>query len=203
MVEAEAGSDRKIIRPPMSEEDARGLRAGDIVLIRGELVTGRDRVHKYLVEQKPGRSGLPFDLSGSIMYHCGPIVKKTGSGYTVVAAGPTTSLRVELYEADVIKEFSLRGIMGKGGMGGRTRDALKEFGAVYLHAAGGAAVYLADRIAGVLGTWKLEEFGPTEAMWRLEVMDFPAVVTMDSHGNDIHRDVEELSFQKFRELIGK
>lgn len=203
MVRAESGGNRKIIELPLSAEDVASLTAGELVLINGRLITGRDRVHKYLVEQKPGRTDVPFDLAGSIVYHCGPIVTKKDGEYKIVAAGPTTSMRVEMYEADVIKAFTLRGIMGKGGMGENTRAALKECGAVYFHAAGGAAVYLADRIAHVRGSWLLDEFGPTEAMWQLEVRNFPAVVTMDSRGNDIHRDIEKMSFQKFIEIIGK
>jgi fumarate hydratase class I len=129
-------------------------------------------------------------------------MKKTEDGFKVVAAGPTTSMRVEMYEPAVIGAFQLRGVMGKGGMGEKTRQALKDHGCVYFNTIGGAAVYLADRIAKVLGVWKLEEFGLAEAMWHLEVKDFPAIVTMDAHGRDIHRDIEELSMIKLRELIG-
>lgn len=187
---------------PMTQEAAVGLRAGDIVLMSGSLVTGRDRVHKYLVEQKPSPADLPFPLAGSVLYHCGPIMKKTDEGYRVVAAGPTTSMRVEMYEPEVIAGCGIRGVMGKGGLGDRTRQALIEHGCVYLNTIGGAAVYLADRITKVLGVWKLEEFGAAEAMWHLEVKDFPAIVTMDAHGIDMHRDIEAMSLLKLRELLG-
>jgi len=186
---------------PLSVQDVRGLKAGDIVTLSGRIVTGRDRVHRYLAERRPPKEDIPFDLSGAVLYHCGPVMKKSGDGYTAVSAGPTTSMRVEMYEAQIIREYDLRGIMGKGGMGEDTRRALKENGCVYLHTMGGAAVYLADRIRKVRGVWKLEEFGPTEAMWFFEVEEFPAIVTMDCQGNDIHGQVEEESFRRLSELI--
>ena len=193
----------KNIRLPLSKRDISGLSAGDMVLISGQLVTGRDRVHKYLVEQRPAIDALPVDLTGSVLYHCGPVMKKKDEGYEVIAAGPTTSIRVEMYEAEVIKNYGLAGVMGKGGMGEKTLAALRESGAVYFHTIGGAAAYLADRIVRTVDVWKLEDFGPTEAMWIFEVEDFPAIVTMDSRGNSLHKEIEEISFRKFRTLIGR
>ena len=186
----------------MSSNELRSLKAGDIVSLNGAIVTGRDMVHKYLVEKKPRKEDIPFDLTGAVLYHCGPVMKKTAEGYKAVAAGPTTSMRVELYEAAVIREYGVRGIIGKGGMGAGTLEALKETGSVYFQTVGGAAVYLADRIKKTLNVWKLEEFGPTEAMWLFEIEDFPAIVTMDSHGNNIHSEIEKRSFEIFSELIG-
>ena len=191
------------LRTPLSSENVLALKAGDFVTISGNIITGRDQIHKYLAEQKPGRKAIPFDLSGGVLYHCGPVIKKTNDGYKIISAGPTTSLRVEMYEASVIKEYNLKGLIGKGGMGEKTLSALKENACVYFQAIGGAAVYLADRIKKVLGVWKLEEFGPAEAMWLLEAEGFPAIVTMDAHGNDIHREIEKMSFRKFSELIGQ
>lgn len=188
---------------PLSATEWRSLKAGDIVSLNGTIVTGRDRVHKYLVEQRPKKEDIPFDLTGAALYHCGPVMKKTEEGYKAVAAGPTTSMRVEMYEAAVIRGYGIRGIIGKGGMGESTLEALKETGSVYFHTVGGAAVYLADRIKKTLNVWKLDEFGPTEAMWLFEIEDFPAIVTMDSHGNNIHKEIEAVSFEKFRALIGK
>jgi fumarate hydratase class I len=130
-------------------------------------------------------------------------MRKTDQGYVVVAAGPTTSMRVEMYEAEVIRSYGLRGVMGKGGMGEKTLRALQEAGCVYLHTVGGAAAYLADRIVKTVGAWKLEDFGTTEAMWLFEVRDFPAIVTMDSHGNSMHEEIEKISYSAFRELITK
>ena len=187
---------------PLSAEDVASLRTGDIVLMNGPLVTGRDKVHKYLVEKRPQKSEIPFEIAGSVLYHCGPIMRKTDTGYNVVAAGPTTSIRVEMYEAEVIRQYRLRGIMGKGGMGEKTLKAMQEAGCVYLHTVGGAAAYLADRIKKTLNVWLLEEFGATEAMWLFEVESFPAIVTMDAHGNSMHKEIEDLTFGKFKELIG-
>lgn len=201
MVELKREDGERIVKIPMSSDDVLGLRAGDIVSLSGKIVTGRDRIHKYLVEKKPPIGDIPFDLSGTILYHCGPVVAKLDGGYRVLSAGPTTSMRVELYEASVIKEYPIKGIMGKGGMGAKTLQALKENACVYFHTIGGAAVYLADRIKNASGVWKLEEFGPTEAMWLLEVEGFPAIVTMDAHGNDIHREIENSSLRKLRELV--
>ncbi len=186
---------------PLSAADVAGLKAGDLVLLNGTLVTGRDRVHKYLIEKRPKKEDLPFDLAGTVLYHCGPVMKKTENGYQVIAAGPTTSMRVEMYEADVIRQYGLSGVMGKGGMGEKTLKALQEAGCVYLQTIGGAAAYLADRIVRTIDSWKLEEFGPTEAMWIFEVKDFPAIVTMDSHGSSTHNEIEEASLQKFRQLL--
>lgn len=197
------GSVQRIVKVPMSSDDVLALRAGDIVSLSGKIVTGRDRIHKYLAEKKPPIGDIPFDLSGTILYHCGPVVAKLDGGYRVLSAGPTTSMRVEMYEESVIKEYSIKGIMGKGGMGAKTLQALKENTCVYFHTIGGAAVYLADRIKNTSGVWKLDEFGPTEAMWFFEVEGFPAIVTMDAHGNDIHREIENISLKKFLELIGK
>jgi tartrate/fumarate subfamily iron-sulfur-dependent hydro-lyase beta chain len=186
---------------PLAAAEIRSLRAGDIVSLNGRIVTGRDRIHKYLAEQRPMKEDIPFDLAGAVLYHCGPVMKKTEEGYTAVAAGPTTSMRVEMYESTVIREYGIGGIMGKGGMGARTLEALRETGAVYFHTVGGAAAYLADRIKKTLDVWKLDEFGPTEAMWLFEVENFPAIVTMDAAGNTIHREIEELSFKRFSDLI--
>jgi tartrate/fumarate subfamily iron-sulfur-dependent hydro-lyase beta chain len=191
------------IRLPLSAEAARSLRTGDLVSISGSIVTGRDRIHKYLAESRPPQQAIPFNLNGTILYHCGPVMKKLDGGYRVIAAGPTTSMRVEMYEAEIIRGYGIRGVMGKGGMGEKTRQALAESGCVYLHTIGGAAVYLADRIKKAQGAWMLDEFGPTEAMWLFEVEDFPAMVTMDCHGGDLHREIEKISMDKFAELIGK
>lgn len=191
------------LKLPLSSEDVLALKAGDIVLLNGNIVTGRDRIHKYLLEQRPRKEDIPFNLSGMVLYHCGPLMKKVDGKYTVISAGPTTSMRVEMYEASIIQEYNIKGIIGKGGMGEKTRQALKENACVYFHTIGGAAVYLADRIKNILDVWRFDEFGPTEAMWLFEVEEFPAIVTMDAHGNDIHRDIENISFKKFSELIGR
>lgn len=190
-----------ILRVPLTHEEALSLSVGDAILIQGVIVTGRDRLHRYMVGEKPPQQLIPWDLKGTILYHCGPIVEKTRGGFRCVAAGPTTSMRVERYAAQIIADYGLRGIMGKGGMGAGTLHALREHGCVYFQAVGGAAVYLADRVKKVVGVWKLEEFGMTEAMWILEVNDFPAIVTMDAHGRSLHDEIERKSRAVFERLL--
>jgi fumarate hydratase class I len=175
------------LRTPLTEEQVRSLKVGDMVLVSGSTYTGRDAVHHHLMEHEP-----PVDLRGAMLYHCGPVVAREGDGWTVTAAGPTTSIREEPYQADVIKRYGVRAVVGKGGMGGRTLAALKEAGAVYLNAIGGAAQFYARTIKSVDGV-SLLEFGTPEAMWHLTVEDFPAIVTMDSHGNSLHQEVEQES----------
>jgi tartrate/fumarate subfamily iron-sulfur-dependent hydro-lyase beta chain len=192
----------KPVSLPLSREDAGALNAGDVVSITGKIVTGRDRIHRYLFEKKPPKEDIPFDLSGAVIYHCGPIMRKLDDGFQVLSAGPTTSIRVEMYTPAIIEAYGVSGIMGKGGMGEKTLRALQEHSCVYFHTIGGAAAFLADRITGTLGAWKLEEFGPTEAMWLFEVKEFPAIVTMDAHGNSIHKEIERASYGKLSELTG-
>jgi fumarate hydratase class I len=179
---------------PLDEAKMRSLKVGDLVLVSGRMFTGRDQVHAYLMKHEP-----PVDLRGSVLYHCGPVVKKEGDGWTVTAAGPTTSIREEPYQADIIKKYGVRAVIGKGGMGGKTLQALREAGAVYLNAVGGAAQFYAKCIERTDGV-SLTEFGTPEAMWHLWVRDFPAIVTMDAHGNSLHKDLEEASGEKLAEL---
>ncbi len=186
----------------MTRETVLSLKTGDMVLINGRIITGRDKLHKFLFNEKPSKEQIPFDLEGTILYHCGPIVKKTSKGYVFVAGGPTTSMRVEMYEYRIISEYGIRGVMGKGGMGNQTLNALKENGCVYLNTIGGAAVYLADKVKGVAGVWKFEEFGMTEAMWILDVKDFPAIVTMDAYGRSLHEEINKDSYRELKKLIG-
>jgi fumarate hydratase class I len=173
------------LETPLTEEKVRALKVGDVVLINGPIVTGRDAAHHYLMHHDS-----PTDLRGAILYHCGPVMLKEGDQWRTNAAGPTTSIREEPYEADVIQRFGLRAVMGKGGMGKQTLAALKECGTVYLHAIGGAAQFYAKCLPKVHAVYLLEELGVPEAMWVFEARDFPAIVTMDSHGNSLHHDVE-------------
>lgn len=187
---------------PLTRDNVLKLNVGDMVLINGQLVTGRDKLHKFLFNEKPSKKQIPFNLDGTILYHCGPIIKRTPDGYKVIAAGPTTSMRVEMYEHRIISKYGLRGIMGKGGMGKKTLNALKENGCVYLQTIGGAAVCLAEKIKKVVDVWKLKEFGMAEAMWVFEVEEFPAIVTMDAHGKSLHEEIEEKSYREFKRLVG-
>jgi fumarate hydratase class I len=173
-----------VLRAPVTEEQVRALKVGDVVLISGEMYTGRDAVHAYLMKNPP-----PVDLHGAVLYHCGPVMLKEGGQWVAKAAGPTTSIREEPYQAHVIKEYGVRAVIGKGGMGKKTLAALKESGAVYLNGIGGAAQYYARAIEKVLDVHLLE-FGLPEAMWHLQVNNFAAIVTMDAHGNSLHADVE-------------
>ena len=185
---------------PISEEAIRELKVGDQVLISGVVFTGRDAVHKYLHDGGELPDGV--NLDGGILYHCGPVVLKDDNGeWKVTAAGPTTSIREEPYQGDIIKQFGIRGVIGKGGMADKTLAACKEHGAVYLHAIGGAAQVLAERIKKVRNVYFLDEFGSPEAIWELEVDKFPAVVTMDSHGRSLHAEVAEASQAVLAEIL--
>jgi fumarate hydratase class I len=172
---------------PLSSFQVRALRVGDVVLLSGLLHTGRDALHRHLLTHDP-----PVDLEGAALYHCGPVALREGERWVIKAAGPTTSSREEPYEADVIRKFGVRAVIGKGGMGERTQAALQEQGAVYLSAIGGAAQYYADRVTAVEGV-DLLELGVPEAMWHIKVKDFPCIVTMDAHGHSLHAQVEEAS----------
>jgi len=198
-----SGEKRKtvVLQQPISEEQIRDLKVGDVVVIDGTMHTGRDALHKYLMD-----NDCPVDLQGGVIYHCGPVMLKDEDGkWHVKAAGPTTSIREEPYQADIIKKFGIRAVIGKGGMGPKTLAGLKEHGAVYLNAIGGAAQYYADCIKNVDGV-DFMEFGVPEAMWHLNVKGFAAIVTMDAHGNSLHADVDKNSFEKlaqFKEPVFK
>ena len=173
---------------PFTEEKIRALKVSDEVLLSGVVYTGRDAVHKYLHDG--GALPPEVNLRDGILYHCGPVVMKDEQGrWKVTAAGPTTSIREEPYQADIIGRFGVRAVIGKGGMGEKTLAACRQFGCVYLHAIGGAAQVLAECIKAVRGVYFMEQFGAPEAIWELEVENFPAVVTMDANGHSLHREV--------------
>jgi fumarate hydratase subunit beta len=173
---------------PFSEDKIRALKVGDEVLISGVVFTGRDAVHKYLHEG--GVLPPEVKLRDGILYHCGPVVMKDEQGnWIATAAGPTTSIREEPYQAQIIRDFGIRGVIGKGGMGDRMLAACKEYGCVYLHAVGGAAQVLAECIKKVRNVYMMEKFGAPEAIWEFEVENFPAVVTIDAHGNSLHKEI--------------
>jgi fumarate hydratase class I len=182
------------LRAPLTDDQIRGLNVGDVVLVSGRMFTGRDAVHSHLMKHEP-----PADLRGGVLYHCGPVVVKEGDGWRITAAGPTTSIREEPYQAEVIRRYGVRAVVGKGGMGAKTLAALREHGAVYLNAIGGAAQFYGRCITSVDGV-SLLEFGTPEAMWHLTVRDFPAIVTMDAHGNSLHRDIEQESGERLAAL---
>jgi len=197
---------------PISDEAIRALRVGDTVSLNGIMLTARDAAHKYMVEnfirapeipesERELYEKLKADLDGGVIYHCGPIVKRENGIWRFVAAGPTTSIREEVYEPEVIAHFNVKAVIGKGGMGPNTLKACREHTAVYLHAVGGAASLIARSVVEVVEVYKLEEFGVPEAFWKIRVEGFPAVVTMDSHGRSLHEDILEKSKAVFRELV--
>jgi fumarate hydratase class I len=183
-----------VLTPPLTEAQMRSLKVGDVVLIDGEVYTGRDNVHAWLMKNPP-----PVDLNGAALYHCGPVMLKEDGRWKVKAAGPTTSIREEPYQADVIRRYGVRAVIGKGGMGPKTLAALAESGAVYLNGIGGAAQYYARTMEEVLGA-HLMEFGIPEAMWHIRVKHFPAIVTMDAHGNSLHAEVERATGEELAAL---
>lgn len=187
---------------PITEDQIRQLKVGDEVLLNGKVVLSRDMGHKYMKENKP--EWLKPILEGMVIYHCGPVVKKNADGtWCFVAAGPTTSIREEPYQADVLDTYKVRGVIGKGGMGKKTSDGLVKTGAVYLHATGGAGSLLAERVKRVVDVHMLEEFGSPEAFWVIEVEDFPVVVTMDSHGGSLHEVVLATAQERAKALMEK
>ncbi|MBN1178066.1 MAG: fumarate hydratase C-terminal domain-containing protein [Anaerolineae bacterium] len=199
---------------PLSEADVRALHVGDTVMLTGVMVTGRDAAHKYMVETFIRTDAVPESeqslyeelkalLKGSMVYHCGPVVRQLEGGrWAFVAAGPTTSIREEPYEAEVIEHFGLRGVIGKGGMGPNTLRACQTHGAAYFHAVGGAASLIANAVKEVVAVYKKEAFGVPEAFWVIRVENFPVVVTMDSHGQSIHSEVEAASKDVLARLVG-
>jgi fumarate hydratase subunit beta len=197
---------------PISEDAIAALNVGDQVHLSGLVVTARDAAHKLMidryirvpqvVEQADLYARLKELLAGGVIYHCGPVVSQDDQGrWHFVAAGPTTSIREEPYEAEVIQHFGLCGVIGKGGMGPKTLQACQQHTAVYLHAIGGAASLIANSVKEVVDVYQKEELGVPEAFWVIRVEDFPAVVTMDSHGNSLHAKVKERSTAAFQRLI--
>jgi fumarate hydratase subunit beta len=185
---------------PVGEKAIRELKVGDEVSLHGTVVTARDAAHKLMIEQWP-EFVRPL-LEGGAIYHCGPVMKKTGKGWFAVAAGPTTSIREEPYEAAVMEHYGVRAVIGKGGMGAGTLAACEKVGAVYLHAIGGAAPLIADSIVRTRDVHLLEELGVPEAFWEFDVDGFKAVVTMDSRGRSLHERVEAESRRRRDDLLG-
>jgi fumarate hydratase class I len=200
---------------PLTDAVVRSLKVGDPVALNGIMVTGRDAVHKWMIDTFIKKTRAPQGddlevyeairplLAGSVIYHCGPVVSGLATrDYRFVAAGPTTSSREEPYQGDVMRHFHIQGVIGKGGMGKKTLQACQEVPGMYLHAIGGAASLIAQTVSRVVGVYKLD-FGVPEALWVIEVKDFPAVVTMDSHGGSLHAEIEERSKVVLDELLAK
>ncbi len=203
----------KKLTMPIKDDQIRDLTVGDSVLLNGVMLTGRDAVHKWMIDTFIEKNRSPegddqevYDaikpqLEGGVIYHCGPVVAGLDTGdYSFVAAGPTTSIREEPYQGRVMEHFNIKGVIGKGGMGAKTLKACGEVPGVYFHAIGGAATLIAQSVKKVLGVHKID-FGVPEAIWVLEVEDFPVVVTMDSHGNSIHEEIDKRSKAVLEKLI--
>ena len=189
----------KTLSYPFSEKSIRALRAGDAVSITGRIYTGRDKFHKFFADG----GKLPVDFRDGALYHCGPVVieSQTSKPYTVVAAGPTTSVRENPYEPDFIAKTGVRIIIGKGGMDSKTLAAMKKRGCVYVQAVGGGGAIYADAVKKVAGVSMLKEFGAAEAVWHLDVVDFRGVVAMDAHGNSLFDEVRISSERKMKGLM--
>jgi fumarate hydratase subunit beta len=203
------------LHTPIADEEILNLKVGDTVYLSGNVVTGRDAAHKWLVDNFLNPSGQPttedkavFELLKPILkrgliYDCGPVVAGLDTKqYKFVAAGPTTSIREEPYQADVMRLFNLKGVIGKGGMGKKTLEGCAEIPAVYFHAIGGAAALIAQTVKEVVGVYKLE-FGVPEAMWVVTVDRLPVVVTMDAHHSSLHESVREASKITLEQLINQ
>ena len=189
---------------PFDEKSIRVLKAGDAVSITGRIYTGRDKFHKFFADG----GKLPVDFRDGALYHCGPVVIKSNTQtlkhsntYTVVAAGPTTSVRENPYEPDFIAKTGVRIIIGKGGMDAKTLAAMKKHGCVYVQAVGGGGAIYADAVKKVAGVSMLKEFGAAEAVWHLDVVDFRGVVAMDAHGHSLFDEVESVSRRRLADLI--
>jgi len=202
------------LRTPISAEAIKNLKVGETVELSGVMITGRDTVHKWIAdnfihpaapvsaEDQSVFEAIKPILNGGIIYHCGPVVGGLATQeYRFVAAGPTTSIREEPYQGDVMRLFNLKGVIGKGGMGGKTLQACQEVPAVYFHAIGGAASLIAESVKEVLGVYKLD-FGVPEAIWVIRVEGFPVVVTMDAHGNSLHDTIRQVSRKNLELLMG-
>ncbi|OGO15269.1 MAG: fumarate hydrolyase [Chloroflexi bacterium RBG_13_68_17] len=198
---------------PFSDDIICSLKVGDPVALTGVMITGRDAAHKWMIETCVRKTRPQSDedaqvlaaiqplLAGGAIYHCGPVVAGLETQeYRFVAAGPTTSIREEPYQGDVMRHFHLQAVIGKGGMGPKTLAACQEVPGVYLHAIGGAATLIAQTVTRVLGVHKLD-FGVPEALWVIEVKDFPAVVTMDAHGGSLHARIENESRAALEKLL--
>jgi fumarate hydratase subunit beta len=192
-------------KTPISEEDIRKLKVNDVLFVTGTIVTARDQAHRRALEHFQQGKPLPVNLEGLAVFHCGPVVSKEGDKWIAVAAGPTTSTRMDIFEDEFIKNFKVRVVIGKGGMGKKTTDALAKYGAVYGAFTGGAAILAAKAIKNVKGVEWLD-LGTPEAMWVFEVEEFgPLAVAIDSHGNNIFMDIQrkvEENKQKIYQKLG-
>jgi len=191
------------LKTPISEEEIRKLKVNDVLYITGTIVTARDQAHRRALEYFKQGKPLPINLEGLAVFHCGPVVSKEGEKWVAVAAGPTTSTRMDIFEDEFIKNFKVRVVIGKGGMGKRTTDAMAKYGALYGAFTGGAAILAAKAIKNVRGVEWLD-LGTPEALWIFEVEDFgPLTVAIDSHGNNLFMDVAKAVEENRKKIYEK
>jgi fumarate hydratase subunit beta len=190
---------------PISEEDIRKLQVNDILYISGTIFTARDEAHERALKWSKEGKELPIDPSGLVVFHCGPIVRKVEGIWEIVAAGPTTSTRMEMFESEFLEMFKPRVIIGKGGMGPKTTAAMKKVGAVYGAYIGGAAVLAAKAVRKISEVAWLD-LGMPEALWIMEVERFgPLIIAIDSHGSNLYDQVKievEQNQKKIYEKLG-
>lgn len=189
------------LKTPIPEEEARKLRVGDVVYLSGTIVTARDAAHRRVLETLDRGEKLPISLKGLAIYHCGPVIKKVGEEWRIFGGGPTTSTRMEIFEAEFIQKTGIRAVIGKGGMGDRTADAMRRFGAFYATFPGGASVLAIKSVKRVKDVFWLD-LGMPEAMWVLEVEDFgPLLVAIDSCGNNLHEKIVMQASEKLKGIL--
>jgi len=170
---------------PVSADDVKKLHVGDIIYVSGRIFTARDEAHHLMLE----KNDVPFDPSDMALFHCGPLMKKTGDKWEVVSAGPTTSSRMELFEDKFLEKYNVKIIIGKGGMGKNTQKALQKYISIYASYTGGAGALAADKVEEVEDVYWLDKLGMPEAVWIFRVKEFgPLVVAMDSHGKSIYKN---------------
>ncbi len=190
---------------PLNEEKVRNLNLGDIVYLDGIIYTARDEAHIHALDFLEKGKELPVEFENSAVFHCGPVMRKIGEKWELVAAGPTTSSRMNTLEPGFIEKFKVKAIIGKGGMSRPTIEAMKKFGCVYLSITGGAAVLAAKGVKEVKGVHWFE-LGMPEAVWVLEAKHFgPLIVAIDAKGNSLYEAVEkevENNIPKMRKKLG-
>ncbi|NMX22162.1 fumarate hydratase [ANME-1 cluster archaeon GoMg4] len=183
---------KKRLSTPIREEEIKRLQVGDVVYLTGEIYTARDKAHQRIIEYESTDAEAEMPIpKGAVLYHCGPLMKKSNGNWEIIAAGPTTSSRMDATTPAIIEKLRIRAIIGKGGMGDGTRAALQRYGCVYFAMTGGAAVLAANHIKSVKAVY-WEDLGMAEAVWHLIVEDFgPLVVSMDTSGKSLYEEITE------------
>jgi len=175
------------LRLPLDCKKMKQLKAGDIVSVSGTVVTARDKAYVRALDLMRSGRKLPVNLRGGIVYHCGPLAKKTARGLKIVSAGPTTSTRLDNMQADFVRLTGVKALVGKSGVGEDVAAELARLGCVYLAFTGGAGVFAAQAIRRIKKVF-WHDLSPVEALWVLDVKNFgPLVVAVDTKGNNLYR----------------